>query len=97
MNRLKVNLILILIVTLGFLLTSCKTQKNTNCDAYGYLLQDDDSLITLSIPYVDTIIMEPIHIHIENEYICCWLPKDTSIYYDTLDLKLIVKKNNITK
>ena len=32
--------------------------------------------------------MDPIHFHIEEEHICCWVPKDTNIYYDTIYLEI---------
>jgi hypothetical protein len=71
-NRLK-------IISLVVLLISCKTEKNVNCDAYSE---------TLIIPYTDTIIMNSLHYHLEDEYICSWVPADTNIYNDTLYLEV---------
>jgi hypothetical protein len=71
-NRLK-------IISLVVLLISCKTEKNVNCDAYSE---------TLIIPYTDTIIMSSLHYHLEDEYICSWVPADTNIYNDTLYLEV---------
>lgn len=75
----------LLIVTLliGFIiiLTSCKTNKDVNCDAYG-------KVNILKIPYTDTIVMESLHYHLDEEQLCCWVPKDTNIYTDTLFLEL---------
>ena len=71
-NRLK-------IISLVVLLISCKTEKNVNCDAYSE---------TLIIHYTDTIIMNSLHYHLEDEYICSWVPADTNIYNDTLYLEV---------
>ncbi len=67
------------IISLVILLISCKTEKNVNCDAYSE---------TLIIPYTDTIIMSSLHYHLEDEYICSWVPADTNIYNDTLYLEV---------
>lgn len=71
---------LILIVGSFFILTSCSSSKNVTCDAYG-------KIEYIKIPYNDTIIMESLHYHLEEEHICCWVPKDTNIYYDTIYLE----------
>lgn len=73
--------IIIITLLIGFtiILTSCKTNKDVNCDAYSR---------TLAIPYTDTIIMSSLHYHLEDEYICSWVPADTNIYNDTLYLEV---------
>lgn len=73
--------LLIITLLIGFTinLTSCKTNKDVNCDAYSE---------TLIIPYTDTIIMSSLHYHLEDEYICSWVPADTNIYNDTLYLEV---------
>ena len=72
---------LILIAGSFFIITSCSSSKNVNCDAYG-----KSEIIIL--PYEDTIIMESMHIHLEEENLCCWVPRDTNIYKDTLYLEI---------
>ena len=67
------------IISLIVLLISCKTEKNVNCDAYTR---------TFVIPYTDTIITESLHYHLEDEYMCSWVPTDTNIYCDTLYLEV---------
>lgn len=69
----------IVYVIVIFAMMSCKANKNTNCDAYSE---------TLIIPYTDTIIMSSLHYHLEDEYICSWVPADTNIYNDTLYLEV---------
>jgi hypothetical protein len=71
---------ILLILSLG-LFVSCSTSKNVSCDAYG-------KIEYLKIPYKEIVIMEPIHYHWEEKHICCWVPKDTCIYYDTLYLEI---------
>ena len=60
-------------------LFSCKANKNANCDAYSG---------TLSVPYQDTIVMESIHYHFEEEHACVWVKADTNVYCDTLYLEV---------
>ena len=72
---------IILIVGSFFILTSCSSSKNVDCDAYG-------NIEYIKIPYEDTIIMESMHIHLEEDHICCWVPRDTNIYKDTLYLEI---------
>ena len=55
--------------------------KNVNCDAYG-------KVDMIKIPYEDTIVIESVHIHLEEDHICCWVPKDMNIYKDTLYLEI---------
>ena len=75
----EINIISVVITLLLFLPYSCKTNKDVNCDAYSG---------TLIIPYTDTIIMSSLHYHLEDEYICSWVPADTNIYNDTLYLEV---------
>jgi hypothetical protein len=86
MSKLKLILILLLVGLLSLVLIGCKSTKNVNCDAYGEVLSDDD-----------TIIMESLHVHDDYRQLCCWIPKDTVIYSDTLRLVLITKKNNYVR
>ena len=72
---------IILIVGSFFILTSCSSSKNVNCDAYG-------KVDMIKIPYEDTIVIESVHIHLEEDHICCWVPKDMNIYKDTLYLEI---------
>jgi hypothetical protein len=58
---------------------------------------EDDTLITFTFPFVDSIIIESLHVHDEGRQICCWIPKDTLVYSDTLRLKLITKKSNYVR
>ena len=74
-------------------LTSCLTRQKTfrpknkpcTCIEYG---QINKTSYTMSIPYTDTIIMSSLHYHLEDEYICSWVPADTNIYNDTLYLEV---------
>ncbi len=75
-NKLKILLVLVVLTLIG-----CKSQSNVNCDAYG-------KVNTFKIPYTDTIVMESLHYHLEEEQLCCWVPKDTNIYNDTIYLEL---------
>ena len=93
MNKLKITLTLLLLGLLSLVLIGCKATKNVNCDAYGEVLSDDDTLITYTLPFVDTIIMESLHVHDDYRQLCCWIPKDTMIYSDTLRLVLKTKKS----
>ena len=87
----------LLIVTLliGFiiLLTSCLTRqktfkpKNKPCTCIDYV-EKHKPTYTMGIPYTDTIIMESLHYHLEDEYICSWVPADTNVYCDTLYLEV---------
>jgi hypothetical protein len=81
MKRLKNILGLVGLTILYFTLFSCKTKSNVNCDAYG-------KVNIFKIPYTDTIIMESLHYHLDEEQLCCWIPKDTNVYKDTLYLEL---------
>ena len=94
MNKLKVLVILLLMGLLSLMLIGCKTTKHTNCDACGEVLSDNDTTITYTLPFVDTIIMESLHLHDNHRQLCCWMPKDTLIYSDTLRLVFVTKKNN---
>jgi hypothetical protein len=78
MERLK---ILIIVNILYFTMVSCKTQNNVKCDAYGRVK-------IIEVPFIDTIITEPIHFHSEETHICYWEPKDTNVYYDTLYIEV---------
>ena len=40
----------------------------------------------LKVPYSDTIVMESLHYHLDEEQLCCWVPKDTN--KDTLYVEL---------
>lgn len=71
---------ILLIMSLG-LFVSCNTSKTVSCDAYG-------KTETIKIPYKEVIIMESIHYHWEEEHMCCWVPNDTCVYYDTLYLEI---------
>ncbi len=75
-NKLKILLVLVVLTLIG-----CKSQSNVNCDAYG-------KVNIFKIPYTDTIVMESLHYHLEEEQLCCWVPKDTNIYNDTIYLEL---------
>jgi len=97
MNRLKIVLILLGLIVLLLVIVGCKSTKNVNCDTYGEVLTEDDTLITFTFPFVDSIIMESLHVHDEGRQICCWIPKDTLVYSDTLRLKLIAKKSNYVR
>lgn len=72
---------LILIVGSFFIITSCSSSKNVDCDAYG-------KTEIIKFPYSDTIITTSMHIHLEEENLCCWVPRDTNIYKDTLYLEI---------
>jgi len=80
--------LLIITLLIGFTinLTSCATSKKakpcSQCPSY-----------TMKIPYVDTIIMESLHYHLEEEHLCSWVPKDTNIYYDTIYLEFYYETN----
>ncbi len=69
----------IVYVIVIFAMMSCKANKNANCDAYSN---------TLSVPYQDTIVMESIHYHFEEERACVWVKADTNVYCDTLYLEV---------
>ena len=97
MNRLKIVLIFLGLIMLFLVIVGCKSTKNVNCDAYSEVLSEDDTLITFTFPFVDSIIMESLHVHDESRQICCWIPKDTLVYSDTLRLKLITKKSNYVR
>ena len=97
MNRLKILLILLGIILLFLVIVGCKSTKHAKCDAYSEVLSEDDTLITFTFPFVDSIIMESLHVHDESRQICCWIPKDTLVYSDTLRLKLIAKKSNYVR
>lgn len=97
MNRLKIVLILLGIILLFLVILGCKSTKHVKCDAYGEVLSDDDTMITYTLPFVDTIIMESLHVHDDYRQLCCWMPKDTLIYSDTLRLVLITKKSNYVR
>lgn len=75
----KKLIILVVIIFLSLYLCSCKSKKNITCDAYSKIL---------TIPYTDTIIMSSLHYHLEDEYICSWVPADTNVYCDTLYLEV---------
>jgi len=81
MKKSKIILRLVGLTMIYLTLFSCKTKSNVNCDAYG-------KVNILKIPYTDTIVMESLHYHLEEEQLCCWVPKDTNIYTDTLFLEL---------
>ena len=81
MKRLKTILSLVGVTIIFLLLIGCKTQSSVNCDAYG-------KVNILKISYTDTIVMESLHYHLDEEQLCCWVPKDTNIYTDTLFLEL---------
>ena len=81
MKRLKILLWLVGVTILYLLLIGCKTQTNVNCDAYG-------KVKILKVPYSDTIVMESLHYHLDEEQLCCWVPKDTNVYKDTLYIEL---------
>jgi len=68
---------IVIIIGSFFILTSCGSSKNVNCDAYG-------KTEIMKFPYSDTIIIKSIHFHLEEEHLCCWVPTDTNIYQDTL-------------
>ncbi len=70
-------------ITLVTLLVSCSSKKSANCDAYSQ---------TLKIPYEDTIIMEPLHYHLEEEHTCVWVKSDTNVYFDTLYLEIYERR-----
>jgi hypothetical protein len=71
---------ILLLLSLG-LFVSCGTSKNIGCDVY-------EKIEHIKIPYKEVVIMESMHIHLEEEHICCWIPKDTNVYYDTLYLEI---------
>ena len=87
--------LLIITLLIGFTinLTSCLTRQKTfrpknkpcTCIEYG---QINKTSYTMSIPYTDTIIMSSLHYHLEDEYICSWVPADTNNYNDTLYLEV---------
>ena len=87
--------LLIITLLIGFTinLTSCLTRQKTfrpknkpcTCIEYG---QINKTSYTMSIPYTYTIIMSSLHYHLEDEYICSWVPADTNIYNDTLYLEV---------
>lgn len=81
MKRLKIVLWLVGVTILYLLLIGCKTKSNVNCDAYG-------KVKILKVPYSDTIVMESLHYHLDEEQLCCWVPKDTNVYKDTLYIEL---------
>ena len=81
MKRLKIVLWLVGVIILYLLLIGRKTQSNVNCDAYG-------KVKILKVPYSDTIVMESLHYHLDEEQLCCWVPKDTNVYKDTLYIEL---------
>jgi len=91
MNKLK---ILLLLTLLSLLLISCKTNKIVSCDAYAFN-QIEDTLITHSIPYVDTLTMGEVHVHFENT--CVWVPKNTIVYKDTLIISFLFKKKDYVR
>ena len=86
-------LIITLLIWFTINLTSCLTRQKTfrpknkpcTCIEYG---QINKTSYTMSIPYTDTIIMSSLHYHLEDEYICSWVPADTNIYNDTLYLEV---------
>jgi hypothetical protein len=85
MNKLKNVLILLVVMLLWFVTVGCKSSKHIKCDAYGETnVETYDTTITFSIPYKDSFIMEPLHIHYKYDYLCLWVPADTLVYYDTL-------------
>lgn len=61
---------------------SCKTNHTVNCDAYG-----ENKFIV--VPYIDTLIIDSYHFHIEKEQLCCWVASDTTIYEDTIYLEIL--------
>lgn len=69
-----------LIYFLFLLFASCSNSKTVSCDAYG--------IKTIKFPYVDTVYIDQIHIHIEEENLCGWFPGDTLIFHDTIELNL---------
>ena len=81
MKKSKIILRLVGLTMIYLTFLSCKTKSNVNCDAYG-------KVNILKIPYTDTIVMESLHYHLEEEQLCCWVPKDTNIYNDTIYLEL---------
>jgi len=97
MNKLKVSSTLLTLGLISLVLIGCKSTKHANCDAYGEVLSDDDTIVTYTLPFVDTVIMESLHVHDDYRQLCCWIPKDTLIYSDTLRLVLITKKSNYVR
>lgn len=70
-------------ILLTISIISCKSNHNAGCDAYGQK--------TIAVPYVDTVVMDPLHYHFENEYVCFWVMGDTIIYNDTLYIEYITE------
>ena len=93
MNRLK---IITQIILLGFFIVGCKSTKRVNCDAYSEVnMESYDTTITLTLPYIDSFVIEPLHIHYEYDYLCLWLPADTLVYHDTLTFKIKTYKKYV--
>jgi len=81
MKRLKIILWLVGILSILVFLIRCKIQSNIICDVCS-------EVNIVKIPYSDTIVTESLHFHLEEEHLCCWVPKDTNVYSDTLYIEL---------
>ena len=86
-------LIVTLLIGVIILLTSCLTRqktfkpKNKPCTCIDYV-EKHKPYYTMVIPYTHPIIMSSLHYHLEDEYICSWVPADTNVYCDTLYLEV---------
>lgn len=70
----------IILLSLLIALASCKSTKNADCDAYGYL--DFDYVTT------DTLYLEEEHIHLEEEQLCSWSPAEKYIIINTIKVRI---------
>ena len=79
-----------IILGLGILLAfaSCKSTKNSNCDAYGSI---GSQSMDFDYVNIDTLYLEEEHIHIEEESLCGWSPSYVYVIIDTVKIRVCLK------
>lgn len=96
MNKLRNLLVLIFLLLQCFLIVGCKSTKDIKSDVYvDKNLESYDTTITFTLPYVDSFVMESLHIHNQYNYVCLWVPADTLVYYDTLTFNIKIHKSYV--
>ena len=81
------KIILGLAILLAF--ASCKSTKNSDCDAYGSI---EPQSMDFDFVTIDTLYLEEEHIHIEEESLCGWSPAYVYIIIDTVKIR-VIKEN----
>jgi len=81
------KIILGLAILLAF--GSCKSKKNADCDAYGFV---EPQSMDFEYVNIDTLYLDEEHIHIEEESLCGWSPAYVYVIIDTVKIR-VIKEN----